>query len=76
MKKDAVMIWTPDGVWLQTYDSEGNMKLSGCGKLSRPAVEFFCASRGIELSIRNADARELRANGTVSLNNTTRRQRI
>lgn len=45
------MIWTENGVWLQTTDSEGRLRLSGCGKLSLASVQAFCQRRRIPLSV-------------------------
>lgn len=65
LKERASMIWTPDGVWLQTFDQMGAMKLSGCGKIALHSVEFFCASRGIPLLIKTEGAREIRPGRTA-----------
>lgn len=58
--KEPCMIWTKDGVWLQTHDSMGCMHLSGCGKLSLHSVEVFCRDRGITLYVKTAGGAEIR----------------
>jgi hypothetical protein len=54
------MIWTPDGVWLQTFDERGVMHLSGCGRMRLHQVEVFCRDRGIELLVKTAGGSEIR----------------
>lgn len=56
------MIWTPDGVWLQTT-AEGVVRLSGLGLLPVWSVEEFCRRRRIALFIRNGGAEQLQAHG-------------
>lgn len=50
--KTEVMIWTESGVWLQTYDREGRMHLSGCGRLSLTSVQGFCEEHGLDLIVK------------------------
>ena len=55
-KKETVgmqgkIIWTERGVWLQTVDGNGQVKVSDCGRLSLQAVREFCEERGIELHV-------------------------
>lgn len=40
------MIWTPDGVWLQTVDSSGRVWSHYVGKLTVYSAESFCRERG------------------------------
>jgi hypothetical protein len=51
-RSEPCMIWTPECVWLQTYDDAGAMKLSCCGQIELHRVEFFCGSRQLQLFIR------------------------
>lgn len=44
------MIWTPDGVWLQTR-SEGRLRSSWCGRLSLASVSQFCAAKRLDLVV-------------------------
>lgn len=57
MGKTACMIWSENGVRLQTYDREGQMRLSDLGKLSLHSVQEFCQARGIMLCIRGRNFR-------------------
>jgi len=52
MKNESLLIWTPDGCWLQTYGEGGAMRLSGMGKLPLHAVEGFCRNHAIGLEVR------------------------
>lgn len=45
IRKFPCMLWTPEGVWLQTYTSEGQVKSSYCGRLSFYSVAKFAAER-------------------------------
>jgi len=45
------MIWTESGVWLQTIDGEGRVRLSGLGKLSLVSVQDFCRRHKLPLSV-------------------------
>lgn len=47
MKAGAILLWTPDTTWLQTWDLEGNMRLADLGKLARLSVELFAADHDI-----------------------------
>lgn len=47
MKRGAVLLWTPDSTWLQTWDCQGRVRLSDLGKLARLSVELFAADNGI-----------------------------
>lgn len=57
MRQNAYMIWSENGVRLQTYDREGQMRLSDLGKLSLHSVQEFCQARGITLCIRGRNFR-------------------
>lgn len=59
-ERQPCMIWTKDGVWLQTFDETGTMRLSGCGQLSLHSVEVFCRDRGITLYMKSPGADEVR----------------
>jgi len=58
------MIWTEDGVWLQTH-VDGVLKLSGLGRFPLESVEEFCLLRRIPLSVRRPGCLE-RGNQSVS----------
>ena len=54
MRKDAkaeCVLWTEDGVWLQTFDVGGTMRLSGLGRMSLHGVEIFCEERGLAFEV-------------------------
>lgn len=46
------IIWTESAVWLQTYDSEGRLRLSDCGRISQSSVEAFARAHNLCLDIR------------------------
>lgn len=48
----AVMIWTPDGVWRQTYGADGAVKLQGCGKMPLCTLERWCMANDMILTVR------------------------
>lgn len=48
MTKGAILLWTPDSTWLQTWDRQGRVRLSDLGKLARLSVELFAADHGIQ----------------------------
>jgi hypothetical protein len=66
MRNEACMIWTPDGVWLQTYDETGARRLSGCGRMRLHQVEVFCRDRGIDLLVKTAGGAEVRPGRKLS----------
>lgn len=49
---NSLMIWTPEGVWLQTYTELGELRLSFVGVVSLGSVHAFCRSRGLRLAVR------------------------
>lgn len=49
--KRPCMIWKSEGVWLQTYDVDGRMRLSDCGELPLASVRRFCEEIGLELCV-------------------------
>lgn len=45
------MIWTPDGVWLQTLGVDGRRRSSYCGRLSLASASAFCGERKLRLHV-------------------------
>ena len=52
MRTQELMIWTPDGVWLQTGHDEGGVRLSHCGVIPLDEVKHFCARTWTWLEVR------------------------
>jgi len=46
--REAHLLWTEDGTWLQVVDGYGRTRLSDLGPLARLSVELFAHDRGIE----------------------------
>lgn len=58
MKRDAILLWTRDGVWLQTWDN-GAMRSSYCGRISLESVTEFAGTRGMTLHVVTEDRRTI-----------------
>lgn len=52
MTERECIIWTENGVWLQTFDSDGRMRLCDCGRITLDSVEAFARAKGLVLDIR------------------------
>lgn len=52
MKRRELMIWTPDGVWLQTGAEDGALRLSHCGVIPLDEVKGFCGRIRLWLEVR------------------------
>lgn len=51
LHKREEMIWTKDGVWLQTYAEDGAVRLSGCGKMDYAECQKFCFLHDLALTV-------------------------
>lgn len=65
-RSEPAMVWTAEGVWLQTFDDQGQMRLSGCGQISLESVKFFCKTRGLQLTIVEAGRRTVRYHPVIT----------
>lgn len=45
------VIWTPNGVWFQHENGNGDVHLSDCGKISLSSVREFCRKHSLWLTI-------------------------
>lgn len=50
-QKEECMMWSENGVRLQTYNQYGELRLSDLGCLSLTSVQDFCERRGIKLYV-------------------------
>jgi hypothetical protein len=53
------LIWTDDGVWLQTLGEDGVRQSSYCGQLDWVSEEFFVQSRGLYLYVHESGQRSV-----------------
>jgi hypothetical protein len=60
------LIWTDDGVWLQTRGEDGVTRSSYCGQLDRLSVEFFAQTRGLGLHVHEPGRRSVAKGGFAS----------
>jgi len=62
-REKDLMIWSEDGVWLQTVDGDGRVRSSFCGRLSRTSVENFCHEHGLAFAVHGSAGRATAARG-------------
>lgn len=61
---EECVIWSEAGVFLQTYDREGQMRLSDMGALSLASVQEFCDRRGIPVYVRRRNMQAIVSAGS------------
>lgn len=52
-----VLIWTPDGTWLQHKEPDRPITLSYVGRISLVSVQAFAKSRGIRFHVHDGRPR-------------------